>query len=103
VQPHSGCISKLSWSRQRLTCEDSTITTDPCSVPLIPALCYVQGSSDSEGDITETSTYGAEHREEGAPSIHVLFDGVGHYDLLLPSADAAGTEPVVSQWTKSKL
>ena len=25
----------------------------------------------------------------------MLFDGVGHYDLLLPSADAAGTEPVV--------
>ena len=33
----------------------------------------------------------------------MLFDGVGHYDLLLPSADEAGTQPAVPRWTKSKL
>jgi hypothetical protein len=66
-------------------------------------LLHLQGSAGSDGSLTETSCYGADYKDDGAPSIAVLFDGVGHYDLLLPSADEDGTQPAVHRWTKSKL
>ena len=50
----------------------------------------MQGSSDLE----EFSAYEAESKEEGEPiegSISVLFNGVGHYDLLF-DADSTGTK-----------
>lgn len=52
------------------------------------ASSVAQGSS----DLTETSTYGADFREEGEHPVSVLFNGVGHYDLLV-DADSTGTKP----------
>lgn len=71
-------------------CSDSVLRLD--------ASTAAQGSS----DLKETATYGADFGEEGEPPVSVLFDGGGHYDLLV-DADPTGTKPAMPLRPLSKL
>lgn len=47
----------------------------------------MQGSD----ELKETSSYVPDFREEGERPVSVLFNGIGHYDLLV-DADSTGTK-----------
>lgn len=65
----------------------------------LPIVVYQVDATD---DLTETSTYGSDYLAEGEHPVSVLYDGVGHYDLLVDS-NPTGTQVTVPLRPLSKL